>query len=121
MSAAVIVAASVAVLAVVAVTVVVFASVPRSVTLLLTSDSYMDEKVTVEIARRMDNGKFDYDRSGRKKIRFVGRGREISFAGLVPGAWYRVETTSSSNQTRTMIKAGSIVEIELDSACKIQK
>lgn len=119
MSAAIIVAAAVSVLAFVAVAVVLYVSVPRSVTLLLTSDSFMDQKVTVEIGRRMSNGKFDYERGDSRKINFRGRAREIKFDGLVPGAWYRVETTTNSNETRTMIKTGSCVEIQLDSVCKI--
>lgn len=119
MSAAIIVTASVSVLAFVAVSFVVYFSVPRSITLLLTSDSYMDQTVTVEIGRRMSNGRFDYDRGDRKKISFRGRAREVVFDGLVPGAWYRVETTSKSNETRAMMKTGSCVEIQLDSVCRI--
>ena len=119
MSAAIIVAASVSILAFAAVAFVVYFSVPRSITLLLTSDSFMDQTVTLEIGRRKSNGKFDYDRGDRKKINFRGRAREVTFDGLVPGAWYRVETSSKSNDTRAMMKTGSCVEVQLDSVCKL--
>ena len=117
MSVAVIVAVSVAFLAVVAVAVVVYASVPRSVTLLLTADGYQDRTVTVELGRRKSNGRFDYDRDDRKRVRFVGRSREVKFDGLVPGAWYRVETSTGSGgaDVRTMLKPGSHVEVKIDS------
>jgi hypothetical protein len=116
MSVAVIVAAAVSILSIVAIAVVVYASVPRSVTLLLSADGYKDRTVTVDLGRRKSNGRFDYDRDDRKRVRFVGRSREVQFHGLVPGAWYRVETSTGSGgaDVHTMLKTGSHVEIKID-------
>jgi hypothetical protein len=121
MSAAVVVAVVISFVALLAIATVVYFSVPRRVTLLLTSDSYLDDTVTVEIARRKSNGKFDYNRDDRRKIRFRGRTREVRFDGLVPDAWYRVETFSKSNETRMLLKTGSCVEIRIDNVCKVMK
>jgi hypothetical protein len=115
MNPAVVVASVVSLLAILAVVVAIFASVPRSVTLFLTSDDYIDRQITVELGRRRPNGKYDYDRRDRKRFRFVGRTREVTFSGLVPGAWYRVDTLPGSGYkaSRTIVKAGSTLEIRL--------